>query len=139
MKDKPVRIEKNLSYNDTGENGSHQAGMLIPKQNRIYSFFPQLSTNQKNPRCKLFITDNLGRSWTFSFIYYNNKFFGGTRNEYRLTGMTKYIRSNNLSAGDKIILSIDHRGFYSIDHEFKTNLSVDGVLKLSNKWKIVNI
>ena len=97
-------IEKTLSKNDTGETGGHQAGILVPKDPEILGFFPQLEATIKNPRVPLDLLDDTGREWTFMFIYYNGKFFGLTRNEYRVTGMTAYLREFNLKAGDKVIL-----------------------------------
>ena len=104
-------IKKTLSGNDTGDTGSHQAGMLVPKDEQILSFFPKLDKESKNPRAIINVVDNVDQDWNFNFIYYNGKFFGGTRNEFRLTGMTAYIRRNNLRPGDSIILernSDDH-------------------------------
>lgn len=97
-------IKKTLSGNDTGDTGSHQAGMLVPKDEQILSFFPKLDKESKNPRAIINVVDNVDQDWNFNFIYYNGKFFGGTRNEFRLTGMTAYIRRNNLRPGDSIIL-----------------------------------
>lgn len=97
-------IKKTLSGNDTGDTGSHQAGMLVPKDERILSFFPTLDKSAKNPRAIIKVFDDCEESWNFNYIYYNGIFFGGTRNEYRLTGMTSYIRGNNLRPGDSIIL-----------------------------------
>ena len=97
-------IEKVLSANDTGETGGHQAGICVPKDSNILSFFPVLNAKLKNPREVLDITDDSGRVWSFAFIYYNSRFFGGTRNEYRLTRMTAFLRDFNLKAGDKIML-----------------------------------
>src|SRR4051794_13059728 len=93
-------IEKGLSANEPGETGGHQAGILVPKEERLLSFFPRLDPRQYNPRCYLKFVDDGGTFWEFAFIYYNNKLFDGTRNEYRLTHMTKYIRQANLVAGD---------------------------------------
>lgn len=91
-------IAKVLSANDTGETGGHQAGILVPREERLLSFFPRLDPSQYNPRCHLNFVDDAGTFWEFAFIYYNNKFFDGTRNEYRLTRMTKYIRQANLNS-----------------------------------------
>ena len=102
MEHRTNAIEKNLSRNDTGETGAHQAGILIPKKPEILSFFPELNKYEKNPRFLITFHDDFGEQWSFSFIYYNNKFYGGTRNEYRLTGMTKFIRNNNI--GDRVKL-----------------------------------
>ena len=92
-------ISKTLSPNDVGDTGAHQAGMHIPKQEEILSFFPALDTATKNPRCIMRFVDDAGSIWKFAFIYYNNKFFGGTRNEYRLTRMTPFINEHQLRAG----------------------------------------
>jgi len=101
---KRVAIEKILSANDLGFTGSHQAGMLIPKQEDLLSFFPTLDPTESNPRVTLHFTDSDNVCWKFNYIYYNNKFRGGTRNEYRLTSMTAYLRSCNLKPGDAIVL-----------------------------------
>jgi len=93
---KPAIISKLLSQNDAGQTGGHQAGILIPKSGGILDFFPVLNINEKNPRIQIVFTDETDRKWEFNFIYYNSKLFGGTRNEYRLTGMTFYIHQNNL-------------------------------------------
>lgn len=133
-------IEKMLSRNDTGETGGHQAGILIPKKPEILSFFPELNNEEKNPRFLITFHDHMSEQWLFSFIYYNNKFFGGTRNEYRLTGMTRYMSAYNLKSGDTLTLSRDVNGFYSVKYqkdEFKKTGS--GPLKLSNSWKVVKI
>jgi hypothetical protein len=131
-----VAIEKTLSPNDTGQTGGHQAGMLVPKTGSVLSFFPQLSTTVKNPRAVIDITDDAGREWRFNFIYYNNRFFGGTRDEFRLTGMTSFIRHFNLKAGDKVILHrlSPNRVLITYERADKRHK----VLKLSSTWKVIN-
>jgi len=133
-------IEKVLSRNDTGETGGHQAGILIPKKPKILSFFPKLNSGEKNPRFLITFHDHTGGQWSFSFIYYNNKFFGGTRNEYRLTGMTRFMNAYNLKSGETLTLSRDEDGFYSIRYrKDRTQKTSSGPLKLSNSWKVVKI
>ena len=130
-------IEKILSANDTGETGGHQAGILVPKKDpSILSFFPSLDAAIKNPRIVLDVLDDTGREWTFNFIYYNNRFFGGTRNEYRLTGMTAFFREFNLKAGDTLVLKrvsprILKASFRRADRKGK-------VIKLSGAWKVID-
>ena len=114
---KPSQISKILSNNDIGETGSHQAGICIPKKNDILSFFPELDKQIKNPREAMVFIDKSGGRWEFNFIYYNNKFFGGTRNEYRLTGMIPFIRENKLKAGDTVVLSHLEDGSSRIDYD----------------------
>lgn len=136
-------IVKKLSPNDVGETGAHQAGILIPKQEDILSFFPSLDKTEKNPRIGLVIRDKLDNTrWNFNLIYYNNKLFGGTRNEYRLTGMTRFFRSTNLKPDDELEFSKDDNGSIYIRTIRKAELkpeSTAGVLILSSGWKIINI
>jgi len=131
-------ISKILSANDIGLTGGHQAGIHVPKSNDILSFFPSLDVKQKNPRYILNFIDDDEKRWELAFIYYNNKFFGGTRNEYRLTRMTKYINSNNLKVGDELILVNCDDGISRIS--FKRELKREtGKLKLSTEWKVIQI
>src|SRR5581483_7457604 len=88
MSERAHAITKELSANDTGETGGHQAGILVPKDPRILSFFPPLGIDEKNPRHHL--------------VFYDE-----TRNEFRLTRMTPYIKGNGLQAGDHIALRRD--------------------------------
>ncbi len=135
-------ISKILSSNDTGETGGHQAGILVPKNPAILKFFPYLGNEEKNPRSILSFFDETGKRWDFAFIYYNNIRFGGTRNEYRLTRMTPFIRQNNLKAGDEIILKIDGgsgRLSISIRRFQSPGRNTGEPLHLGNTWKIIPI
>lgn len=133
------QIAKVLSANDTGETGGHQAGILVPKEPHLLSFFPELDPKQYNPRVHLHFLDDGGTFWEFAFIYYNNALFDGTRNEYRLTRMTKFIRQAGLIAGDELILTRDgDRYFVSYRKQRKLELS-GSVLKLGSGWRIVPI
>lgn len=134
------QIAKTLSANDTGETGGHQAGILVPKDERILSFFPKLDPGKYNPRCHLRFIDDGGTCWEFAFIYYNNRLFGGTRNEYRLTRMTKYIRQSGLIVGDDVVLSHDGAGRYRVSHKRKLHAGLTGgVLKLGTGWRVVQL
>ena len=146
MSNESMSISKQLSMNDSGETGGHQAGMLIPKQKEILDFFPKLDSSLKNPRAAMYFTDKSGKTWKMNFIYYNNRFFGGTRNEYRLTGMTAYFRESNLKAGDEITLtrsnnqlSIDYtRENTPVTRELITNGQKKTVLVLGGGWKVID-
>ena len=136
------KIEKVLSINDLGINGTHQAGMLIPKKKEILEFLPELDGAVKNPRVTIEFEDDLGTFWNFNYIYYNNRFWGGTRNEYRLTGMTAYFRSASLRPGDIIILSRDPGGYHiGYRREFDTFSEEGDVVRitLGNSWTIIDI
>jgi hypothetical protein len=132
-------VEKELSGNDTGETGTHQAGMLIPKGGDILKFFPPLSRDTRNPRTVIDVVDETGREWSFNFIYYNNKFFGGTRNEFRLTGMTEYIRAFNLKTGDVLVLEKVSDRHIRIRYRRKDRTTTGGALKLGmGGWRVVD-
>ena len=75
------------------------------------------------------------------FIHYNTRLFGGTRNEYRLTGMTKCLRYVNATAGDTIKLLRDENGIYWFEHHpaNKAKRDAGSPLRLGNTWKVVNI
>lgn len=137
------RISKKLSPNDVGTTGGHQAGILVPKANEILSFFPELDAGSKNPRLTLVVRElNDGTRWEFNFIYYNNAFFGGTRNEYRLTCMTKYLRAIDAKEGDELLFSKDDNGSIFIEcirnNINQVGLNNEGVLVLGGGWKIIN-
>lgn len=78
---------KRLSANDTGATGGHQVGVYIPS-GIVAELFPSIDhTSEKNPSVLLRATysshecvDSEVRA-----IYYNNKYFGQTRNEKRIT------------------------------------------------------
>lgn len=131
-------ISKTLSANDTGITGAHQAGMHIPKTEGILKFFPPLGNTIKNPRILLKFIDDDGKLWEFAFIYYNNIFFGGTRNEFRLTRMTNYISSNNLKPGDELIFCYQEDGIGKVSYKRQVQ-QVSGKLRLGNEWKVIHI
>mgnify|MGYP003120517662 CR=1 FL=1 len=132
-------VTKSLSANDTGETGGHQAGILVPKVPELLAFFPALPAGVKNPRHHILVTDEMNVEWEFSFIYYNNRFFGGTRNEYRLTRMTKYLRNVDAVQGDDLEFSKSDAGEFSVALKKASNISQDrpGVLKLGSGWRVI--
>jgi len=137
-----AQITKTLSANDVGETGAHQAGILVPKDLSILSFFPSLNPTEKNPRVKLVFRERDGITrWDFNFIYYNNLYFGGTRNEYRLTCMTKYLRARNAGVGDQVVLSKDGDGRLNVEiiRLSAPQYKEDDVLILSGGWKVIKI
>lgn len=110
---KPEVFRKLLSANDAGETDTHQAGILVPKGNtELLAFLGTLNPEVKNPRRILIFVDERGVRHEFNFIYYNNSLHDprGTRNEYRLTGMTKYLRNAGARSGDELELSKDLDG-----------------------------
>lgn len=107
--------QKILSDNDVGATQSHQAGLLIPRSLIENGVFDALSCQVLNPRTRLKFFDQ--KNFTthyFNFIFYNNKLFGGTRHEYRLTGMTNWIKENGLHGGDLIEITRHSLSEYSV-------------------------
>ena len=99
---------KELTANDTGETGAHQAGIHIPKSKRdLLAFLPPLDATVKNPDAWLEMRDDVGDIWRFRYIHYNNSLHdaGGTRDEFRITHMTGFFRAVGATAGDTVILS----------------------------------
>ena len=131
-------ISKTLSRNDSGETGGHQAGILVPKRSSILDFFPELDRSTKNPRKEIYFVDHLGEVWRLVFIYYNNSFFGGTRNEYRLTWLTRYFNRYGMRTGDKLTLYRDDLDRYRIKHEY-ADREVATSLVLGTSWEPVNV
>lgn len=138
---RPQTIKKTLTANDVGKTGGHQAGILVPKDPEILAFFPSLSAVEKNPRVPLTFREDDGVTiWRFVFIYYNNRLFGGTRNEYRLTWMTRYLRSKNAQVGDELVFSRSPDGRLLVACTRKSSAQDEnGVLRLSGGWKIIHI
>jgi hypothetical protein len=135
-----ITVRKILSPNDVGDTASHQAGMLIPKEKAILDFFPRLDRTEYNPRQSILFEDEAGQRWAFNFIWYNNRTHGrGTRNEYRLTGMTRFLRQAGLSAGDAILF-VREGGDYAIKIE-RAEADQTGAsskrLILTTDWMIV--
>jgi len=126
-----------LSKTDTGESKTHQAGLLIPKTvEGLIDFLPRLDATQKNPSAELICIDNTGEEWCFRFVYYNGKLFtgGGTRNEFRLTRTTAFLRSRNAGEGDALEISKDGSEVYKIK-VIKEESSEDHFLKRKVKLR----
>lgn len=99
---------KVLSANDTGATGGHQAGILVPRGDpALLAFFPPLDAAVQNPDAWVEAVDDDGRVWKLRYIYYNNKLHAenGTRNEYRLTHLTKYLRAARAKVGDALVFT----------------------------------
>ena len=137
------QISKILSENDLGLTGSHQAGMLVPRAESILSFFPRLDSSTLNPRVNMQVVDESERDWRFVFIHYNNRLVaGGTRNEYRLTHMTAFLRKHDARPGDSVSLErvgmlfrVRVQHVNGASHE---RLDSD-VIRLSGNWTVIRL
>ena len=97
-----------ITANDTGKNGSHQAGFYIPKCAAALLFdTPGVKGENKDKMVKVkwqddFTTDS-------RFIYYGQ----GTRNEYRITRFGKgfpFFEEDNV--GDLLIIAQQSEDYY---------------------------
>ena len=101
-------FSKRLSANDVGSTGGHQGGILVPRtEGELLTFLPPLDPAVKNPDAWIECEDETGTVRKFRFVYYNNKLHddGGTRNEYRITYMTKYFREVGAREGEELEIS----------------------------------
>ena len=101
---------KRLSANDTLATKAHQAGPYIPSS-FLFSVLPELHREEvKNPDTRFDLhIDSHKQTRNIRAIWYNNKLFGGTRNETRLTNFggkeSPLLRSD--STGALVILVFD--------------------------------
>lgn len=136
-----MEFEKVLSKNDVGATKSHQAGFLVPKSMpELIEFFPVLNPDELNPSSPLWVIDDDQNRWEFRYVYYNNRLHSesGTRNEYRITCTTKYMRYVGAKESDILRFSKTPDGLYRLS--FIQNSSNERVL--SNRvslrgWKQV--
>jgi len=105
-------FRKILSANDVGATGGHQGGILVPKsESELLSFLPSLDSAIKNPDAWIQCVDEVGNLRKFRFVYYNNRLHDakGTRNEYRITHMTSYLREMVAEEGEILEISRNDR------------------------------
>lgn len=116
-----------ITANDTGKNGSHQAGFYIPKCAASLLFdSPGIKGSNKDKTVKVkwqndFITES-------RFIYYGQK----TRNEYRITRFGKnfpFFEEDNV--GDLLIISQSDEDNYS-GFVLSKDQDIDGFLAYFN-------
>lgn len=79
---------KRLSANDTLASKAHQAGPYIPR-GLMFAVFPELQQeDMKNPDTRFDLhVDSHGQRRTARAVWYNNKLFGKTRDETRITNL----------------------------------------------------
>ena len=94
---------KTLSANDVGTTGGHMGGILVPKgDGELLAFLPALDASALNPSAWIDCETPEGTVLRLRFVYYNNRLHvdGGTRNEYRITYLTKFLRDAGAKEGD---------------------------------------
>lgn len=112
---------KPLSRNDLGLTGSHQAGICVPRTNLgLINFFPELNVNEVNPDTWIECIDPNGKIWEMRYIYYNGKRHGvSTRDEYRITYMTKFFRTWGATEHSSVV-------FTSTDNPKTFRIAIEG-------------
>ena len=101
---------KTLSANDVGTTGGHMGGILIPKgDGEMLDFLPRLDATVINPSAWMSCETDDGSALRLRFVYYNNRLHthGGTRNEYRITFLTKFLRKAGAKKNDVFEISKD--------------------------------
>lgn len=110
---------KILSANDVGETDAHMGGILVPKGDvELLAFLPKLDPDVFNPSAWIECVTPDGQLLRLRFVYYNNKLHAptGTRNEYRITWLTKFLRESGAKSGDIFQISRkDQGGPYRIE------------------------
>lgn len=101
---------KTLSANDVGTTGGHMGGILVPKgDGELLAFLPRLDPSVLNPSAWIDCETPDGGTLRLRFVYYNNRMHApnGTRNEYRITYLTKFLRDANAKEGDAFEIAQD--------------------------------
>ena len=110
---------KILSANDVGETDAHMGGILVPKgDGELLAFLPKLDPGVLNPSAWIDCSTPDGQVLRLRFVYYNNKLHApkGTRNEYRITWLTKFLRKTAAKSGDTFQISRENEdGPYRIE------------------------
>jgi hypothetical protein len=69
-------------------------------------FFPLLDSKTLNPRVVIQLISSDQRKWDCTLIHYNNKILKrGTRNEFRVSGLTAFFRSQSAKSSNWLRLS----------------------------------
>jgi len=110
---------KRLGKNELGSVGRDRAVhrgrfLLVSKRPQMLEFFPPLSETQKNdfaPVALVPLYQNSSKRIYCNFVYHNDKFHGGTRNEYRL------YSSKELEGGDRLFKPGDYLLMRKIDEK----------------------
>lgn len=140
---------KTLSANDVGETDAHMGGILVPKgDGELLAFLPKLDPGVLNPSAWIDCSTPDGQILRLRFVYYNNKLHAhrGTRNEYRITWLTKFLREAGAKSGDTFQISReDEDGPYRIEvvpaRAEPTSQDDDGPVRIkltSSAWRRVH-
>lgn len=77
--------------------------------------FPVLEDKIQNPRLLIKLIEiETDKNYLVNYIKYNNKKFGGTRYEYRITGVRGLLQHNLLRPGDSILFEPIDLGTFGV-------------------------
>ena len=109
-------LEKRLTANDLGVAGSHQAGFVVPRD--LVAYLPSLDEDSPNPDAWIHVScPQLDDGWRWRFIHYNNRLFTptGTRDEYRITRATEFLRASNAMVNDVVRMTRKGEFEYTVE------------------------
>ncbi|RAP40416.1 restriction endonuclease [Rhodovulum viride] len=140
---------KTLSANDVGTTGGHMGGILVPKgDGELLAFLPKLDPSVLNPCAWIDCKTPEGDILRLRFVYYNNRLHApkGTRNEYRITYLTKFLRDAGAKEGDTFEITkdndADHYSIRVITREMAEQALDDDDgpvrIKLATGWRRVH-
>lgn len=133
-----IELVKTLSSNDVGSTGGHQSGVVIPINIATGDFFPTLDVGMINPRIQLdALVEATGKNFRLNFIYYNGKLHGSsTRNEFRLTGISTFLKDFAAQEGDRLVITKagDLRYSLKVEPSSAPNEEREIVVTLSKDW-----
>jgi len=132
-------FEKILSANDTGVTGGHMGGILIPKtETGLIAILPKLDPKEYNPSVFISVKGPNGVLHKLRYVYYNNRLHKlGTRNEYRITYLTDFLRNSGAVAGDAFRITRDEDGRLEMKVvKKKADPKASGVIQLRGWSKV---
>jgi hypothetical protein len=137
-----MKIAKTLTPNDLGLTGGHQAGLHIPKNSPLLDFLPRDQRLIENPRVAVTLVDlDSGHSCCAKLIFYNNALRGGTRDEYRMTGTTAFLRKLGAAVGDELIFDLGSKQGLKVQLvkgvDAGASNQIESHIKLNGKWRFI--
>mgnify|MGYP001257194512 CR=1 FL=1 len=133
-------VKVRLTDNDTGATGSHVAGIYIPKDPRVMAILPKLDRKERNPDFWFDVYfPQLNRAFNLRYIYYNNRFWGGSRNEYRITHIREALGLLSAKAGDYLIISkaLDLSMELHPAESMEENENYSREIEVNKRWSVV--
>lgn len=140
MSESRTSIIKKLSANDLGLTGGHQSGIVIPKQGEILETLPYLDVETINPFVVIRGYDPVfDKDYNLRYIYYNGKLHGtSTRNEYRITGISAFLKNHAARVEDNLVIQKRRTNFYTLKIETneRESLVINRTITIIRNWSL---